>query len=157
MNLQSSAFKTGQPIPKKHTGKGQDLSPPLTWSDPPAAAKQFALIVDDPDAPTPQPWGHWVLYNIPPETTQLPEALPQKDTLDTPPGARQGKNSWDTNNIGYRGPMPPPGHGTHHYHFMLYALDTPLDAKPGLSKTQLLDLMKGHIIAQAELVGTCER
>ncbi len=157
MKLQSSAFTQGSPIPKKYTGEGSDVSVPLTWSGVPEGTAELALICDDPDAPRPQPWVHWVIYKIPAATTGLPEALPRQKRLATPSGALQGVNSWNTDNIGYRGPMPPPGHGVHHYHFRLYALDAALPVEPGLSKDELLAVMTGHIIAQAELTGTYQR
>ena len=113
------------------------------------------MIVEDPDAPRAEPWVHWVLYKIPADVRTLPEGIPPAPTLDVPLGAMQGKNSWGTD--GYRGPAPPPGHGTHHYHFRLYALDAPLRAAQGLDKPGLLAAMEGHILAQAELVGTYER
>jgi Raf kinase inhibitor-like YbhB/YbcL family protein len=154
INITSSAFKSGDMIPKKYSGEDKDVSPALSWSNVPAEAKELALIVDDPDAPTPQPWVHWVVYNIPANTTNLPEAVPAEEPLKTP-AATQGKN--DFGNVGYGGPMPPPGHGTHHYHFKLYALNAPLNLKTGAKKKELLDAMKGKIIAQGELIGTYER
>jgi len=155
LTVQSSAFKANEPVPKKHTGDGEDVSPALGWSGAPANVKEFALICDDPDAPTPQPWVHWVIYKIPAATTALPANVARNETLTTPAGAVQGKNSWGT--VGYRGPAPPRGHGVHHYHFKVYALDAALDAPAGLTKEQLLARMKGHILAEGELVGTYQR
>jgi len=118
----------------------------------------LALICDDPDAPTPEAWVHWVIYKIPPDTTELPEGVAKTAQLSQPPGAVQGKNSWPSGQtIGYRGPMPPPGHGVHRYYFRLYALDTPLDVPPGATKAELLQAMEGHILAQGELMGTYQR
>ena len=94
--------------------------------------------MDDPDAPTPQPWVHWVICKIPATATGLPEGVAKDATLTAPEGALQGVNSWGSDNIGYRGPAPPPGHGVHHYYFKLYALDTKLNVQPRLTKTQLL-------------------
>jgi Raf kinase inhibitor-like YbhB/YbcL family protein len=153
--LHSTAFDAGRAIPKRHTGDGQDLSPPLGWSDPPSATRGLALVLDDPDAPTPEPWVHWLLYNIPPSVKSLPEGVPTTRTLTQPPGAAQGLNSWQK--PGYRGPAPPPGHGTHHYHFKLYALDTALGLNAGLDKRAVLDAIKGHILAETELIGTYAR
>lgn len=153
--IESTAFADGERIPKRFTEDGEDVSPPLTWSGPPAGTKELALICDDPDAPTPQPWVHWVIYKIAAGTGGLPEKVPTPARLSEPPGALQGKNSWGR--IGYGGPAPPRGHGTHHYHFKLYALDAPLDVAPGLNKDRLLAAMKGHILAQGELVGTYQR
>lgn len=156
--LRSSAFADGQPIPKRHTGEGQDLSPALAWDGAPAGTQQFALICDDPDAPTPQPWVHWVIYAIGGDVRSLPEGVLAQPQLDAPPGALQGANSWRSGRtIGYRGPMPPPGHGVHHYHFKLYALDSPLTLAPGTPKEALLKAMQGHVLAEAELIGTYER
>lgn len=155
IKVTSSAFKNDQPIPKKYTGEGEDVSPPLSWSNVPAETKELALICDDPDAPRPEPWVHWLMYKIPAGTTQLPEAVPPERTLKTPPGVMQGTNSFGK--IGYGGPMPPPGHGVHHYHFKLYALNKTLPLQPGIEKKALLSAMKGAIIAEGELVGTYER
>jgi Raf kinase inhibitor-like YbhB/YbcL family protein len=157
ITVTSSAFTAGQPIPKEFTGEGKDRSPALSWTGVPHGAKEFALICDDPDAPTELPWVHWVIYKIPAGTTSLPEGIPREPHPAQPAGALQGKNTWDRDNIGYRGPLPPPGHGVHHYHFKLYALDKPLDLKPGIDKKALLAAMQDHIIAQGELIGTYER
>lgn len=157
MNIQisSPAFGADQAIPKKYSGEGQNVSPVLSWVGVPAETKELALIVDDPDAPRPQPFVHWVLYKIPPGTTSLTECVLAQEKLAVPPGALQGKNS--ANSIGYMGPMPPPGHGVHHYHFKLYALDAEFNVKPGMDKDALLKAMKGHVLAEGELVGTYER
>lgn len=155
ITVRSTAFDDGQPIPGRHTEDGEDISPGLSWSGLPAGTKELALIVDDPDAPRAEPWVHWVLYKIPADIADLAEGVPYADTLAAPAGALQGKNTWGT--IGYRGPAPPRGHGTHHYHFQLYALDAPLKVDPGLDKDGLLAAMKGHILDQGELIGTYER
>ncbi len=147
LTLKSRAFESGQPIPAKYTGEGQNTSPPLAWSEPPAGTEEFALICDDPDAPRDEPWVHWVLYKIPGDRRELAEG--------DKAGAVEGQTSWET--VGYGGPMPPPGHGTHHYHFKLYALDQPLELGPGTTKEGVLEAMDGHILEQAELVGTYER
>ncbi|MCS7306079.1 MAG: YbhB/YbcL family Raf kinase inhibitor-like protein [Thermoguttaceae bacterium] len=158
MELSSSAFRAGGPIPRRYTGEGEDVSPPLEWKGVPEGTKEFALICDDPDAPTPEPWVHWVLYKIPATVSNLPEGLPKTLQLSEPPGAMQGKNSWTSGQtIGYRGPMPPPGHGVHRYHFTLYALDAPLNIQPGETKKNLLKKMEGHILATATLIGTYQR
>jgi hypothetical protein len=143
--------------PPQTPGQGDDVSPALNWSALPDGTKELALICDDPDAPSPQPWVHWVIYKIPPAAGGLREALPRSAQLTQPTGALQGKNSWPSDNIGYRGPLPPPGHGLHHYHFKLFALDAALDLKPGMDKATLLKAMQGHILAQAELIGTYQR
>ena len=156
--ITSNAFEDGAPIPKKYTGDGVDLSPPLAWSSLPEGTAELALICDDPDAPTPRPWVHWVIYKIPKDQPGLPEGVEPVQDPKALAGVLQGANSWSAGNtVGYRGPAPPPGHGTHHYHFTLYALDAPLQARPGLSKAALLAAIRGHILAEAELVGTYER
>jgi Raf kinase inhibitor-like YbhB/YbcL family protein len=155
ITVTSTAFKPNGPIPKQYTGEGQDVSPPLAWSGVPKTAKQLALICDDPDAPRAEPWVHWVIYQIPADATGLPEGVPQKEELDDPKGVKQGVS--DFKKVGYNGPLPPPGHGTHHYHFRVYALDVELSMPAKQAKKQLLDAMKGHILAQGELIGTYER
>jgi Raf kinase inhibitor-like YbhB/YbcL family protein len=147
LTLTSAAFTAHGPIPQQYTGEGADVSPPLAWSGVPQGAKELALICEDPDAPTARPWVHWVAYKIPPMLSGLPAGARGDLTA--------GQN--DFNQTGYRGPMPPPGHGVHQYHFHLYALDVALLASPGLTKDQLLDAMQGHILAEGELVGTYER
>jgi Raf kinase inhibitor-like YbhB/YbcL family protein len=155
LTISSSAFTNNEPIPRKYTGDAEDVSPPLSWSGIPAETRELALIMDDPDAPRAEPWVHWVIYKLPATLTRLPEGVPTRETLTDPAGALQGNNTWPT--IGYRGPAPPPGHGVHHYHFKLFALDTELAVKPGLRKDELLAKMKGHILAQGELIGTYQR
>jgi Raf kinase inhibitor-like YbhB/YbcL family protein len=158
MTIQSTAFGHGDPIPKKYTGDGADVSPPLAWSQVPAGAQELALICDDPDAPTPEPWVHWVIYQLPPDVTGLPEGVPTATRIDKPLVALQGRNSWSSGGTtGYRGPAPPPRHGTHHYHFRLYALDAPLGLNAGIDKAALLTAMQGHILSEAELMGTYSR
>jgi Raf kinase inhibitor-like YbhB/YbcL family protein len=157
ITITSTAFDTGQPIPKEYTGDGEDRSPPLNWSGVPAGSKQLALICDDPDAPRAEPWVHWVIYNLPARLDSLPEGIGPVERLEDPAGAMQGANSWTSGQtIGYRGPAPPPGK-PHRYYFTLYALDTKLDLEPGLSKENLLEAMKGHILAEGQLMGTYQR
>ena len=153
--IRSSAFDPGRPIPKRHTGDGEDLSPALAWSDPPAGTRELALVVDDPDAPTSEPWVHWLLYKIPANVKSVAEGIPTARTVAQPAGAVQGLNSWRA--VGYRGPAPPPGHGTHHYHFKLYALDASVALEAGIDKRALLNGLKGHILAETELIGTYQR
>jgi Raf kinase inhibitor-like YbhB/YbcL family protein len=155
LTLRSEAFTDGQATPRRYTGDGEDLSPPLSWSGLPAGTRELALIVDDPDAPRAEPWVHWVLAKIPADVGTLTEGLPRNPTLDVPLGAVQGKNSWGTD--GYRGPAPPRGHGTHHYHFKLYALDAPLPVAQGTDKAGLLEALRGHVLGETELVGTYQR
>ncbi|MGI6419066.1 MAG: YbhB/YbcL family Raf kinase inhibitor-like protein [Thermoguttaceae bacterium] len=156
--ITSSAFEAGKRIPIKYTEDGDDVSPPLAWSSLPDGTAELALICDDPDAPTPQPWVHWVIYKVPLEQAGLPEGVEPVKRPREVPGAMQGLNSWPSGQkIGYRGPAPPRGHGTHHYHFTLYALDARLDVQTGLDKEALLEAMSGHVIGKAEVVGTYGR
>ena len=154
-SITSSAFNPGSPIPVKYTADGNDVSPPLSFSFLPQGTQELALICDDPDAPTPEPWVHWIIYNIPDDAVGLLEDIKKSATVPQPPGAQQGKNSWST--TGYRGPAPPPAHGVHHYHFKLYALDAQLILAAGLDKNALLAAIKDHILAETELVGTFQR
>jgi Raf kinase inhibitor-like YbhB/YbcL family protein len=157
ITVTSSAFKEGSPIPKKHTGEGDDVSPPLEWSGVPEGTRQLALICDDPDAPRKDPWVHWVICNIPADAKGLPEGVEAVAKPKQPAGSVQGKNSWpDGENMGYRGPMPPPGK-PHRYFFKLYALDQAVDAKPGLTKEELLSKISGHVLAEGQLMGTYQR
>ena len=155
ITITSEAFRNNSPIAGRYTADGEDRSPPLAWAKLPAQAKELALIVDDPDAPTPEPFVHWVIYKIPANVPGLPEGIPRERKLGNPPGALQGKNSFGK--IGYGGPAPPRGHGVHHYHFHLYALDKPLAVEPGLDNKSLLAAMHGHILDEGESVGTYER
>ena len=157
LQITSSAFAQGHVIPKKYTGEGADVSPPLVWSDLPEKTKELALICDDPDAPA-GTWVHWVIYKIPATAKGLPEGVARKARLKEPAGALQGKNSWPPSEaIGYRGPMPPPGHGVHHYYFKLYALDAPIDVEPSLDKTAILAKIRDHVLAEGVLMGTYQR
>lgn len=151
MTLVSPAFDTGESIPAVHTCDGDDASPPLAWHNVPEGAKSLTLICDDPDAPS-GTWSHWVLYNIPPDRTELPGGLPPDGELDW--GGFQGRN--DFGNIGYGGPCPPRG-ATHRYFFRLAALDEALDLGPGLTRQQILNHVAEHRIDQAELMGRYQR
>lgn len=144
MKLESSAFKNGQPIPKKYTCSGNDTSPPLRIVDAPKGTKSFALIVDDPDAPS-GTFDHWLAWNISSTTQELTEGVKVPN---------QGENGFG--DLRYRGPCPPPGK-PHRYFFKLYALDTMLTLKDGVSKAQLEHALEGHILGQAELMGTFQR
>ncbi len=150
ITLTSAAFSHGAMIPKRYTCDGEDISPPLSWSEPPEKTQSFALIMDDPDAPM-GTWVHWVIYNIPATARSLPEGVPADG--DLPDGSRHGRNSW--RRLGYGGPCPPSG--THRYFFKLYALDTVLPLAAGATKEELLKAMEGHIVAQAELMGRYAR
>ncbi len=146
LTVTSSAFKNGEMIPSKYTADGANVSPPLTISDIPAAAKSVALVCEDPDAPR-GTFVHWVLFNWPPSSKSIPENIPAKERL--PNGAVQGKN--DFGKLGYDGPAPPSG--VHRYYFRVYALDKKLDLKPGITKQQLEGAMRSRILAKGELMG----
>lgn len=150
MKLTSTAFQHHGKIPKKHTGDGEDVSPPVSWSNAPAKTKSFALICHDPDAPlvSPGSYGfvHWVLYNIPGSVTGLPEDV--KDYT-------RGRNNFGRD--GYGGPMPPEGHGAHHYFFWLLALDAAPPLPAGLTMWELLEKTEPHVTAMNRLVGTYSR
>jgi hypothetical protein len=151
--LSSTAFKNGERIPRKYTGDGDDVSPPLSWASPPAKTVELALICDDPDAPR-GTFTHWVLYGLPASTTALPENVAKTETVPRLGGAKQGRNS--AGKTGYLGPSPPPG-PVHHYHFILYALDAKLDLKPGATAKDLRKVMEVHALGQTELVGLYSR
>lgn len=152
--LESSVFENGTAIPSAYTCQSDDISPPLRWSHIPPGTKSLALIVDDPDAPDPNApkmtWVHWLLYNIPPDTNGLAEHM---STSKLPTGTKEGKNDWSK--LGYGGPCPPIG--SHRYFFKLYALDCVLDDLNSPTKSELETAMQGHILKQAELMGTYEK
>lgn len=150
LELISTEFTHEDPIPVKFTCDGANISPPLQWGDPPEGTQSFALISDDPDAPG-GTWVHWVLYNIPVGARVLPEAIPAEAEIAD--GSQHGENSFGR--LDYGGPCPPGG--THRYFFKLYALDAVLDLEPGVDKGGLLEAMEGHILAEAELMGTYAR
>jgi len=151
LSLTSPVFTNGAPIPDRDTCDGANVSPPLKWMGTPSGAKSLALICEDPDAPG-GTWTHWVLYNIPPTTTELPEGVPA--TPSTPDKLQQGTN--DFKQAGYGGPCPPGG-ASHRYFFRLYALDTELSLPAGTTEADLLQAIKGHILAGGELMGTYKR
>lgn len=152
--LRSNAFADGGDIPSQYTCEGRDIAPPLAWTGVPANTRSLVLIVDDPDAPDPRAprmtWVHWVVYNLPPDTDGLAEGATAKDL---PPGTEEGLNDWK--NIGYGGPCPPIGR--HRYFHKLYALDTTLSGLDKPTKAQVEAAMAGHIIDQAELVGSYQK
>jgi Raf kinase inhibitor-like YbhB/YbcL family protein len=150
LKVKSPAFQEGGMIPKAYTCDGRNISPPLEWSDVPGATKSIAVIVEDPDAPG-MVFTHWVVYNLPPETRSLPESMPDEKQLKN--GTRQGMN--DFLKVGFGGLCPPTG--THRYYFKVYALDMMLDMEPGLTKQHLLNKMKGHILADGQLMGKYKR
>ena len=149
MQVTSSAFEFGGAIPKAHTGEGADSSPALAWSKAPAGTKAYAVVCHDPDAPLlkPDAYGfvHWVLYNIPGSVTSLAEGC----------GDYTAGNN-DFGNVGYGGPMPPGGHGRHHYFFWVFALDQEMNLEPGLSMLDLFARIEPHVLGMNRLVGTYE-
>jgi Raf kinase inhibitor-like YbhB/YbcL family protein len=157
IKLSSAGFDNNGAIPRIYTGESDDHSPPLAWEGAPDDTKEFALICDDPDAPSAEPWVHWVIYGIAAEVHALPEDLSKTAQLANPIAAKQGKNSWTSGaTLGYRGPLPPPGK-PHHYHFKLFALDTKVDLAPSATKDELLKSIQGHVLAEGELVGIYSR
>jgi Raf kinase inhibitor-like YbhB/YbcL family protein len=157
MRLESYAFENGERIPDRccYRDIGKNSSPALHWSGVPENTRELVLIMDDPDAPTDEPWVHWVLYGIPATVSRLQEAFPAMESLSSPAGAMQGRNSFGE--IGYGGPMPPEGHGVHHYHFRIFGLDQPLSLDPGLARAAVDEAMKGHVLDAGVLVGTYSR
>ena len=146
LKLTSTAFHHHERIPDRHTADGEDVSPELMWSGAPDGTKAFAIVVHDPDAPLVDGFTHWVAYKIPGDANALPEGGGE---------AVQGTNSMG--NSRYNGPAPPPGHGSHHYYFWIYALDEDLDLEPDLDRRALLETIEDHVIEQARLVGTFSR
>ena len=145
LKITSSAFAAHGPIPERHTGDGEDVSPALAWTGAPAGTQAFAVVMHDPDAPLVDGFTHWVLYGIPGDETGLPEG--SGDFL-------KGTNS--LGNSGYFGPAPPPGHGPHHYYFWVYALNADPELPAGLDRRTLLDRIEDHVIEQARVVGIYE-
>lgn len=152
LKLTSPDFKHNEFIPKQFTCEGDNKAPQLKWQGLPINTKSLVLICDDPDAPA-GTWVHWVVYNIPATKTDLSYISDRSEKLSN--GTLQGMNSWP--HVGYDGPCPPVGHGIHHYHFKLYALDVMLKLEPRSTKQQVETAMKNHVIAQTELVGLYER
>lgn len=155
--VHSPAFELGATIPHRHLGPdlGGNISPPLEWSHVPAHTADLVLVCEDPDAPALQPFVHWVL-RIPPTATKLPEGIPPgARSFSEFPGLEQGLNSANTR--GYHGPLPPPGHGVHHYYFQLFALDQPITLPDSHDHKALVAAMTGHVLAQGHHIGIHER
>jgi Raf kinase inhibitor-like YbhB/YbcL family protein len=149
--ISSTGFENGGDIPRKFTCDGADVSPELSWTEPPLGTQSFTLIADDPDAPS-GTWTHWVLFDLPLATSSLAEGVTKIDEL--PGGERQGRN--DFRKIGYNGPCPPPGK-PHRYFFKVYALKGKLDLKPGASRQEVEQAMQGLVLGQAEWTGKYRR
>jgi Raf kinase inhibitor-like YbhB/YbcL family protein len=145
LELTSTAFEDGEPIPVKHTGDGEGSSPPLVWDSVPDGTRSLALIVHDPDAPSGD-FTHWLAWNIDPEAGGLEEGA-----------SAPAEGTHGFGGPGYTGPSPPQGHGPHRYFFHLYALDAELDLEPGVTREQLEAEIQGHVLAEAQLMGTYER
>ena len=152
LKITSPAFADGAAIPRKYTCQGEDLSPPLNFSGVPQGARSLVLIVDDPDAPDPKApkmtYVHWVLFDLPPDTTEIVEGM-----VALPPGTKSGLNDWKR--TGYGGPCPPIGR--HRYFFKLYALDARLEGLSAATKADVVAAMQGHVLAEAQLVGTYQK
>ena len=154
-SLGSGAVANEAAIPSRHTCDGEDVSPGLAWSDASASTEAFALILDDPDAPG-GTFTHWLLYDVPPDVSSLPEGVPNEAAPQIAAGAGADQGLNDFGNLGYGGPCPPPG-PAHRYTFALYALDETVDLNPGATRQQLLDAMRDHILGEARLTGTYAR
>ena len=153
LTLTTPAFAAGGAIPRRHTCDGEDISPELRWTDPPAGTAAFALVANDPDAPVGD-WVHWVIYDLPGSLRALPEGLARDATLAEPKGARQGVN--DFGRAGWGGPCPPPGK-PHRYFFRLFALDAPTGQPPGARRADVERAIEGHVLARAEIHGSYAR
>lgn len=151
LSLTSDGLVPGQPVPRRFTCDGEDVSPAVSWEGAPPETETYVLILDDPDAPG-GGYTHWIVFNIPVGVSSLPEALPQIERLFN--SGVQGMN--DSGGIGYHGPCPPPGR-MHHYRLTLYALDTALDLDPGVPPQRILESMRGHILDKAELISPYQR
>ena len=154
VSLSSTSFADGGPIPDRYTPQGENRSPQLSWTGVPEGTKELVLLVADPAAPFPGPFIHWFLLHLPATLTSLPEALPVGRELPQVGGAIQAMN--DAKTQGYFGPQPPLGHGVHHYHFQLFAVDVPLNLGTSAIKDDLMKALAGHILADGEIVGTYE-
>lgn len=151
LQIETDAFESDGTIPQRYTCDGQDLSPSLSWSEPPAGTQSLLLICDDPDAPG-GTWNHWVLFNIPATARSLPEGIPADPLVEG--AGTHGANSW--RHLGYGGPCPPKG-SEHRYQFQLYALDIILGLEPGASENEVARAMKDHVLAEGQLVGRYSR
>lgn len=147
LDVTSDWFEDGAPLPARCSVDGEGVPPPLAWSEPPPRTRELALVCEDPDAPRADPFVHWLVYSIPHDSRSLDAA--------SVGNAHQGQNS--RHEYGFTPAAPPPGHGTHHYHFELFALDEPLQLEEGVDRRTLLDAMDGHVLAYGELVGTFTR
>ena len=145
--VSSPAFVDGEPLPISATRDGDGVPPEILWESVPQDTKSIAVVVEDPDAPFPEPFVHWLVYAIPPSARSLGPAVVT--------ASREGKNS----NLrrGYAPAAPPPGHGVHHYHFQVIALDIPIAFAGGVGRRELIEAMGGHVLGWGEIIGTYER
>jgi Raf kinase inhibitor-like YbhB/YbcL family protein len=156
IEIHSDAFADNSAIPVRYSAEGENVSPPLRWSGVPAETRELVLVCEDPDAPMPRPFVHWVVRGLRPDQTALPEGVERASMPRDLAGAMQGENS--KREIGYMGPLPPKGHGPHHYHFELFALDEPLELDAQApDRDALMKAMRGHVLAHGEVIGVYER
>jgi Raf kinase inhibitor-like YbhB/YbcL family protein len=153
LTVESDSFSGEGPIPAEHAG-GHGRSPALRWSKPPPGTRELIVLCEDPDAPTAEPFVHWIVTGLPPNETELPEGQPPTAS-PLASGVIQGRNDMGT--VGYYGPQPPPGHGVHHYHFQVFAADRHLPLRVPLGRGQLIEALRGHVRGWGEVVGTYER
>ena len=151
----STVFENGAPIPDTYAAEGENISPPLNWGEGPEGTRSYVVLMEDPDVSQDPPFVHWVLYDLPTDSTTLEEGVPGAPQLARPEGAKQGPN--ERGSTGYFGPRPPVGDPAHSYHFQVFALDTTLDLPPGASRETVLDVMRGHVLSAGEIVGTYQR
>lgn len=154
ITVESAAFPEGEAIPRRYAGDGDNVSPPLAWGALPEGTRELVVLCEDPDAPTPTPYAHWVLYGLPPEVHQLPEDVQMTPELSAM-GAHQGVNG--QRDMGWMGPLPPRGHGVHHYHFEVFALDAPLTLGERPTRDDVVYAMRGHVLGCGETIGTYAR
>jgi len=155
ISLRSSAFDAEASIPTKYTCEGEDVSPPLRILEAPDGAESLALVLDDPDAPTEDPFVHWLIWNVPPGTAEMPEGVAREERVEVLGDAHQGTNDFD--DVGYRGPCPPEGDDAHTYRFMLRALETELDLEAGARRSALEGAIAGSVVDETTLTGTYQR
>jgi Raf kinase inhibitor-like YbhB/YbcL family protein len=154
IRVESDAFADGAPLPRRFAQEGGDVSPPLRWSNVPPGTRELAVLCEDPDAPAPKPYAHWVVCGLMPSVTSLPENV-EKVVSPRDERMEQGTNS--AQRVGYVGAAPPPGHGLHHYHFQVFALDVPLRFEHPPTRDELVEAMSSHVLAYGEVVATYER
>lgn len=153
--MSSTVIGDGEPIPTRYTCDGENVSPTLQFTSVPEEAESTAVVVDDPDAPTTEPFVHWLLWNVPPDTQRLPRGIPNTVTVESLGGARQGTN--DAGSLGYTGPCPPREDGTHTYRFTVYAVDSLLEVEAGSERPALDSALRDRVLGRVTLTGTYDR